>query len=81
MTKYYVTKYALTKGILELDGELAPSGTHISFMKTHTINSFYNIEDCHTDRETAILKAVWMRDKKMDSLRTQLGNLKKLRFE
>ncbi|MGG7470791.1 hypothetical protein ACVVIH_20565 [Chryseobacterium arthrosphaerae] len=78
--KVYITKYALTKGIIESEGEILGGPTK---MLRTTINSyrvnFYGTE-WHQNKNEAIYKAEEMRKKKIASLEKQIEKLKKLKF-
>lgn len=80
--KVWITKYALTKGIIEADGGLTSSES-VSILNrglplpTHW---FYK-GDWHSDKKSAIKKAEEMRQKKIESLKKQIEKLEGMRFE
>lgn len=80
--KVWITKYALTKGIIEVDGELI-SSDFVSILNrgaslpTHW---FYK-GDWHSDKQSAIKKAEEMRQKKIESMKKQIQKLEEMRFE
>lgn len=80
--KVWITKYALTKGIIEVDGELI-SSDFVSILNrglslpTHW---FYK-GDWHSDKQSAIKKAEEMRQKKIESLKKQIKKLEEMSFE
>lgn len=74
--KVWITKYALTKGIREFEGELRGSAV----VGPHFVEWFYP-PDWHKSREDAIAWAEKMRQKKIASLEKQIDRLKSLKFE
>ena len=80
--KVWITKYALTRGIIEADGKLT-SSDFVSILNqdlslpTHW---FYKGE-WFSDKESAIHKAEEMRQKKIASLKKQIEKLERMRFE
>ena len=66
--KVWITKYALTRGIIEI----------------HNLNDCYSGKRyrwIHLDKESAIKKAEEMRQKKITSLKKQIKKLEEMRFE
>ena len=78
--KVWITKYALTKGIVETETETQnPVWT---VFKNNTMLYTKNIgKDFHTSKEEAKLKAEEMRQKKIASLKKQIDKLERMRFE
>lgn len=80
--KVWITKYALSRGIIEADGEFTSSDS-VSILNrdlplpTHW---FYK-GDWHSDKESAIKKAEEMRQKKIENLKKQIQKLEEMRFE
>lgn len=80
--KAYVTKYALTEGILEVECEHQNDG-YLSFPSPQNPN--WNI--CATrnqwrkTREEAVTLSNAMRDKKVKNLKAQVDRLEALKFE
>lgn len=77
--KAWITKYALTSGIQEVDGE-ADKG-----MLTVIVTRFGNVQhfhgnDWHPTREAAIAHAEKMRQKRIESLKESIAKLEKLSF-
>ena len=75
--KVYITKYALTRGILETDGatvEGIPSMAETNF-------GYFHGDDWHETKEEAIKRAEEMRTKKIASLRKQIEKLEALKFD
>lgn len=81
--KYYVTKYALTNGIISVDGRTDMIGdyVHVVSEKGYLSYSFKIGVDAFKTYEEAHIKAVSMRDRKIESLKKQLLRLEKLRFD
>jgi len=74
--KAYITKYALSKGIFELEGEkrgIAIAAPHY--------DGWYYPPDWYETREEAIARAEQMRQKKIASLEKQIEKLKNMKFE
>lgn len=78
--KAWITKYALTKGIYEIDAEICTNTSMIQDVNNKY--TYYHGEgrQWHLSKEAAITKATQMRDKKVKSLHTQLNKLNKLTF-
>jgi hypothetical protein len=82
----YITKYALTKGILKLDGERSNSCASMLVVRTkvpgRTYDNYYHGEgrDWHRTLEGAKQKAEAMRKKRLVSLENSMEKLKKLKF-
>lgn len=77
MTTAYITKKALTDGIVEKEGELLDNGKYFSVENY----GFFSANDFYLDIESAKQKAEQMRIKKINSLRKQLEKLEKLSFQ
>jgi len=77
----WITKYALTKGILEIEAELCDSPGMIKD-QNNGWNSYYHGEgkDWHKSKEAAIERAEYMRQNKLKSIRTKINKLQKLTF-
>ena len=76
---YYITKYALTKGILKLEGDVAYRGAITT--RQHTYPVFFHGEEFHEMRDDAIKKAEEMRIEKLKSLDKQMKKIAALKFE
>ena len=79
--KVWITKYALTDGIIEAEGE--PYGLEwvsASWDNGCHCNDFEQGEWFDT-KERAIKKAEEMRQKKIESLKKQIEKLERMRFE
>lgn len=84
----YVTKYALTSGIIEHhDAKPTTSGDGYTVPATYDENgrlftfaqSFFN-KDVHLTRESAVARAEVMRAAKVKSVKTQLKKLESMKF-
>ena len=79
--KVWITKYALTDGIIEADAELC--GLDIisaSWDNGIRCNNFKG-EEWWSTKKNAIEKAEEMRQKKITSLKKQIEKLEEMRFE
>lgn len=77
--KVYITKYALSKGIMEVEaGSLPSGGVEVSNANMH--HYFYG-NDWHMSKLQAIERACDMRNKKILSLQKQIHKLQNLNFE
>lgn len=82
MPKYYITRYALTGGIKEVEAELSKSyPTMISYADADgKYRQTAHGNDWHTTKEAAIARAEEMRTAKIKSLRKSIEKMEKLRF-
>lgn len=74
----YVTKYALTQGILKISGRVSASGYFYgngAYFELQVNPSNWTLDKC-----LAIERAEKMRDKKIASLKRQIARLQKLDF-
>lgn len=82
--KVWITKYALTKGMSEVDLDKVV-GAHINGENLYyRVNGFpigYIKGEWHTEKSNAIAKAEEMRTKKIASLKKQIEKLENLNFE
>ena len=79
MTKYWITKYALTKGILELDGIISSIDS-----KMLTVNGYFNSffgKEWHKTKEEAVAQANRMILAKITTLKNQIKILENLKFD
>jgi hypothetical protein len=83
MEKVYITKYALTTGILEIEAEIMKSywDKYPGYVKDEEGELYYLSKDAFTDEDEAIKKAEEMRKARIISLYKQIDKLDKLRFE
>lgn len=78
--KAYISKYALTKGIFEVEAEECGDIT-IYILQGYIIGGYFHGIGWHTTRAEAIKRAEEMRLKKIESLKKQIAKLEKKRFE
>jgi hypothetical protein len=83
--KVWITKYALTSGIIEANAEQSENAADCLVLNydrngKSTIETVL-ISDCCVTRTEAVTLAEQMRQKKLASLEKQLERLKKLKFE
>lgn len=79
--KVYVTKYALTKGILEREGELTGIPDLIKVKQDGFINhDYFHKGQWFTDPEEARKKAYEMLANKIKSVKKSLSKLEKMKF-
>lgn len=74
----YVTKYALTRGIIKTDGQDMGHGV-IRLSGKHGI--YIDSKDWHNDIDSAKEKAKEMRLKKLSSLRKQFNKINDIDFD
>jgi len=79
--KVWISKYALTQGIFEMDAEQSENFPEMINRVGNHIET-YHVEgrDWHLTKEDAIKKAEEMRLKKIESVKKQLSKLEKLKF-
>lgn len=75
--KVWITKYALTQGIIETEAER--SKNHEDMIDTGKFG-YYHGSDWHTTEEDAIKKAEEMKIRKIISLEKQINKIKELKF-
>lgn len=82
--KVWITKYALTKGIIEEEAEICLDHNGVPY-KTNMIDTknygTFHYEEWHKTKEQAIKMAEDMRKKKIESLKKQITKLEKMKFE
>lgn len=80
--KIYITKYALTTGIKEIDIEnRSVTNDTIYFCNNSNYYQHYRGNDWHTTLESAILRAKDMKKRKIKSLEKTLERIKNLEIE
>jgi hypothetical protein len=78
---YYLTKYALSKGILEVKGESTSDGYVRVREEKYRYAPFFRLgRDIVETKEEAIAKANDMRSKKIKSHEKSIAKLKKMMF-
>lgn len=80
MRKVYITKYVLTQGILEAEGELIENRFHGS-LSGYKYKQMYFNNDFHLTKEDALKDAESRRLKKIESLKKQIDKLEKLKIK
>lgn len=79
--KIYITKYALTQGIIEADADFRNEGDTICNAKYGVgRREFFHKDQYSFERSDAVVQATSMRDKRIKSLTKQLNKLQKLDF-
>ena len=79
--KAYITKYALSDGILEADGETSENNPDM-FSLPMTCHFFHGEgKEWHRTFEDAVSRANEMRVKKISSLKKQIAKLEKMIFD
>lgn len=76
--KFWITKYALTKRGIFLEGGTFHQHLTNTLMGEHEV---YGGRDWHRSRQEAINRAKYMRDKKVLSLIDQIAKLEALDFD
>lgn len=79
--KFYITKSALTRGIIEIHGETISSSLEIVKAIDSDIWDYIEKPFWHVRQEDAIEHAESMRDRKIKSLGKQIEKLEKLKFK
>ena len=78
----WVTRYALTQGIIKTEAELCSDSTMISYkIGGYTQYAHNEGKDWHRSKESAIEGAEEMRTKKISSLKKKITKLEKLIFK
>lgn len=77
----WVTKYALTKGIQEVEARLSEVAPTMILVGDYTRPTYFHGTEWHRDRASAVAKAEDMRRKKIASLKAQIKRLEGLKFE
>lgn len=82
---FYITKYALTQGIIEMNSddlmEYKIDDGHIWITTKKNYPVDYSAGEWYTDKSFAIGDAERRRAKKIESLKKQIEKLEKLEFE
>ncbi|WP_304977218.1 hypothetical protein [Parabacteroides goldsteinii] len=81
MAKIFITKYALTKGIIEKEADIHSfrDGSKFAYVRGEFIG-YKMIVDAFYNYESAIQRAEEVRKKRIASLKRQIEKLEKLSF-
>lgn len=77
--KVYVTKYALTQGILELEGSVDEEHSTM-FVVPGAFRRYYHKPFWHETREDAVKHADTLKASKIASIKKQIKKLEELKF-
>lgn len=81
MKTFYITRYALTKGIIKVDGEKSKDFPTMIVCNYEGYTTHFHGEDWHAAKEDAISKAEQMRKKKIASLEKQLEKFRTMEIK
>lgn len=81
--KVWITRYALTVGIFEVDAEQSDrTSGMVSYKRSpDSLMEFAHGKDWHVMRETAVARAEEMKIAKLQSLEKQIKKVSKITFE
>jgi len=83
--KVYITKYALTQGILEREGVINEENKHVRVESDRStwgsFDLYYLGVNAFTSKEEAIAKAEQLRLKEIENLKKRIKKLETLSFE
>lgn len=79
--KVWITKYALTQGVYEVEGEASfRDGMFCVPRSEKSFAAYYHKPDWHETKEEAIAQAEKMREAKVKSLERQLAKIQAMQF-
>lgn len=78
--KVWITKYALTKGIMEFDLDKDAISTRSPDMIEYAPYHYARGNDWHREYNSAVMRAREMQTNKIASLKKQLERIQRLRF-
>ena len=83
--KAYVSKYALTGGVSEVEGEIVTGRSGTKYFKRagkrYTNHQLLTVgKDVHETREAAVEAAEFLRARKLASLRKQIAKIESISF-
>lgn len=83
--KFYITKYALTKGIVEVDSDnvrdLKVKEARLYFFDGQSWLHSYSPGEWYADKSDAIVDAEYRKKKRIASLQKQIAKLESMKFE
>lgn len=79
--KVYVTKHALTSGVFIFEGVANDAFDLFYSIDSEGYGKFFDNNDWHTTKESALARCEEMRIKKVKSLKKQLGKILNMKFE
>jgi hypothetical protein len=79
--KVWITKYALTKGILEKDADSSSVSKEMIKVRDDKYTEYYHGQDWHLNKENAIIRAEKMRKGKLDSLKREIERIQNVKFD
>lgn len=79
--KAYITKYALTSGIIQTEGEITSNGALFDMRASVPIYYHGEGKEWHRTKKEAIARAEEMRQKKIASLKKQIDKLERMKFQ
>ena len=79
--RVWVSKYALSEGLFEVDGEVTREGGISYTPPNGGLRQYYYGSDWHATKESAIARAEEMRIRKLKSLNKQIENVTALKFD
>lgn len=78
--KVWITKYALSAGIIESEADELGQNSIRSLDAAHKYSPYFHRPHWWPTKESAILRAEQMRNAKIKSMEKQIEKLKKLKF-
>lgn len=81
--KVWISKYALTQGIYEVEGEIAESYSKMFCVPKSgkTFAMYFHKPDWYETKAEAIVRAEQMRANKLKALDKQIAKIKAMRFD
>ena len=82
LEKFWISKYALSKGIIEVNAEISENSDQIikCYIEGYHMTFFGENKEWHRTWEEAFEMAEKRRDKRIASLKKQLKTLEQLKF-
>ena len=79
--KVWISKYALTVGVFEVDGEVTRNGGIAFTPPEGGLRQYYYGNDWHDTKDAAVARAEDMRIRKLKSLDAQIKKVSALKFD